>query len=334
MKTIIISPSGNLYGSEQVLIDYLQSGNSKHKVYVPVKSSLSIFLNKININYSNYFNLWLLYFSVIIDLLFRSYTTVYLNEAGHSKYISYLAGILKNKKFVIHIRLLEDCNSNRYPLGHLSNITFVTVSEFIANNFLYSSKVIHDGYNFIKNNNWVSEIDSTIKIGIIGRITKSKGFDEFISLFNHISNSDVEFHFYGDVSSDVELISSMNDLQNAHKILFHGFVESKDLIYSNINLVIHLNKQEPLGRIFFEALDYGIPLIGYHKGGIGEIVNTINYPHFVKNDDTNFNQQILGDLLNYKKLLFQYRTSLEIARENAKQYFSVLNYTQELNTLL
>ena len=288
MKTIIISPSGNLYGSEQVLIDYLQSGNSKHKVYVPAKSLLFNFLSKINIKYSNYSNLWFLYLFVFIDLLFRSYSTVYLNEAGHSKYISYLAVIFKNKKFVIHIRLLEDCNSNRYPLGHLSNITFVTVSEFISNNFPYPSKVIHDGYNFTKNNNWVSEIDNTIKIGIIGRITKSKGFDEFISLFNHISHLDVEFHFFGDVSSDVELISSMNDIQNAHKIMFHGFVESKDLIYSNINLVLHLNKQESLGRIFFEALDYGIPLIGFHKGGIGEISDCINYPHFVKNDITNY----------------------------------------------
>ncbi len=331
MKSIIISPSGNLYGSEQVLIDYLEITSLSHKVYFPANSLFEKYFNDKNFVSQKFFNLIFLYISVIFDLIFHNYQFVYINEAGHSKYISLLAKLFKRKNFIVHVRLLEDCDKHRYPFDHLSNIQFITVSDYISNKFPFQSLVLHDGYPFSNMLPWKHTSDSKIKIGIIGRITKTKGFDEFISLFNHISYLDVEFHFYGDVSSDVELICSINDLKNAHKIVFHGFVESKDLIYSNIYLVLHLNKHEPLGRIFFEALDYGIPFIGFRSGGIGEIANKINYPMFVADESINFNQHVLDTLISLSNQSNINFFDFELARQNAIRYFSTLNYSKILD---
>lgn len=40
---------------------------------------------------------------------------------------------------------------------------------------------------------------------------------------------------------------------------FHGFVNDKKQIYQSIDILLHFNKVEPLGRIVMEALDFGIP---------------------------------------------------------------------------
>lgn len=40
---------------------------------------------------------------------------------------------------------------------------------------------------------------------------------------------------------------------------FHGFVNDKKQIYQSIDVLLHFNKVEALGRIVMEALDFGIP---------------------------------------------------------------------------
>ncbi len=331
MKSIIISPSGNLYGSEQVLIDYLEITTLNHKVYLPANSLLEQFFKYKNFAFKKFFNLNFLYISVIIDLFFHGYKFVYINEAGHSKYISFLAKLFKRKKFIVHVRLLEDCDKHRYPFGHLSNIQFITVSDYISNKFPFQSLVLHDGYHFSNMLPWKYRSDSRIKIGIIGRITKTKGFEVFKSLFTTISHLNIEIHFYGELSSDLNLVKHFQCLPNFEKIKFHGFVSSKDHIYSNTDIVLHLNNQEALGRIFFEALDYGIPFIGFRSGGIGEIANTINYPLLVADESINFNQHVLDTLISLSNQSYTNFAGIEIARQNAIRYFSTLNYTRILD---
>lgn len=42
-----------------------------------------------------------------------------------------------------------------------------------------------------------------------------------------------------------------------------------------LDMLLHFNKVEALGRIFLEAVDYGIPLIGFNEGGIGEVSDSM-----------------------------------------------------------
>ena len=102
-------------------------------------------------------------------------------------------------------------------------------------------------------------------------------------------------------------------------------------IYSKIDLVLHLNIHEPLGRIFFEALDYGIPFVGFRSGGIGEIANKINYPMFVADESINFNQHVLDILVLISNQSNINSADFEIARQNAIRYFSTLKYSKILD---
>ena len=105
MKTsIIISPSGNFYGSERTLTDFLSSCQNKYIVYIPKKSILSVKINILKskhlLRYYNLNNIPFLYLKVVYHIIFQNINSVYINEAGHSKYIRLLSYIFSNIKFI------------------------------------------------------------------------------------------------------------------------------------------------------------------------------------------------------------------------------------------
>lgn len=114
---------------------------------------------------------------------------------------------------------------------------------------------------------------------MVSRICISKGFGLFTEAFLNSSGPSIEFHFYGDVNNELETVEIYNYLQSPKNRDFHGFVSVKFELFSDIQVLLHVNDNEPLGRIFFEILDYGIPFIRVNNGGIGEISELINPLH-------------------------------------------------------
>ena len=114
-KTIIISPSGNFYGSEQVLFDYLNTTNLSFQLFVPKDSFFEkkLLLQKKLWEFNrikSFRSVKILYFKIFLELLFKPIKSVYLNEAGHIRYIFILAKVFKSVKFIVHVRLVEDAS--------------------------------------------------------------------------------------------------------------------------------------------------------------------------------------------------------------------------------
>lgn len=285
-KTIIISPSGNYYGSEQVLVDFLLNSSNYYTVYIPFNSRLaaeiqSLKLKHIIKHYSLRF-LKLFYLKIALLFLFRRVNKIYINEGGHIRYIKLLAKLYPSAKFFVHLRILEDTELKRTGKIITPNITFITVSNFMLEHLKHigNKVMIYDPYNFsnylCKNN---TDVKKELRIGIVGRIVANKGIKDILGFFKFLiindSAKNYSFHFFGEVFYDketIELITEIKNLKNI-KIKFHGFISNKRLIYENINCLLHFNKYEPLGRIFFEALEYHKPLIGFNSGGIAELAN-------------------------------------------------------------
>ena len=135
-QTIIISPSGGWYGSEQMLFGHLQHSHDSYKVYVRSGGKLSTELKQLNKHQIVAFsNLKLFYLKVFFLLLFSKVNSVYINEGGHINYVKILSKIFKKARFVVHIRLVEDCEKNR-TVGLRSNVYLVCVSDFIRNRII------------------------------------------------------------------------------------------------------------------------------------------------------------------------------------------------------
>ncbi len=327
MKRIIISPSGNLYGSENVLLDYL--GTTKlqfHKIYVPENSKL--FSHSILCKYKRvcFYDVKVLYLQLFFEILFRNVKVIYCNEGGHSRYLLFLAKIFPRRKFILHIRLLEDTYLNRLPKNTQVNFELIAVSQTIKQQINVSSQIILDGYNFSKLKPFEIKHNGILKIGIIGRITKSKGIQDLVDRYSLFQNSPIEFHFFGDEGID---INGLIEFKNLVNVFFHGFISDKESIYDIIDLVVHLNGFESLGRIFFESLDYGKPFLGVNSGGIGEIAKLIDYNYV-------YDIESLFDTL-LKLSNNQVEINLEIlvlAREKAMIVFSQDAYTTSVDKIL
>ncbi len=300
-KSIIISPSGNFYGSEQVLFDYLENTLLCHTVYVPKESVFEPKLKKQNKHYiKDYSSLICLYLQVFIGLLFK-YHHLYLNEAAHVKYIHLLARIFKKRNFIVHIRISEDATESRLGIPR-SNITLIVVSDYIKSlikNPQHKTIRLYDPYLCNKLAAQKKREPIPIKrLGIIGRVTNSKGLKEIQSFISYAEKKQLEFEFrfYGHVENKLKEVKDFLakiETFNYSKCIFCGFIDNTSTIYNSIDAVLHLNRFEPLGRICFESYAHGLPLFGFNSGGIGELTKAFDTANLTVEYKPGWEEQLL-----------------------------------------
>ncbi len=324
---IIVSPSGKLYGSENVLFDFLKNSSLKFDViHVPKKSQFKEKLELNNFKTKGFSNVKLLYFSLLLELFIKKVKSFYCNEAGHVRYIAILAQLFPKVNFVVHVRILEDTLRIKKTFR---NLQFVAISKTILQHMNNSASLVYDGYHFTEKRVWNLSASDKLKIGIVGRVTSSKGIDLFTQAFIQGCGPGIEFHFYGDVDIEYEKTDIFQHLRSQKNVYFNGFVSDKNLIYTNINVLMHVNENEPLGRIFFEILDYGKPFIGINKGGIAEIANQINYPYVFEKEQL----AIMLNGLRNEQWEFDFHR-LENSRKIVLRDFGIEKYTRRIDCFL
>lgn len=338
-KIAIISPSGKFYGSEQTLYEFLNETSKKFDVYI--KSENEGLLSKISKeskhSYFEFSNLYLLYLKLILKLIFQ-YDVLYINEAGHIKYVKILARLFHSKKFVIHVRLTEDTKFERLKNIN-SNIKLISVSRYIQELILKSigkqTDVLSSPFRAKDENaSWPKSLHNkeVMDIGVIGRVTSSKGIHNCISFIEYLekNNHPLTINFFGDINNEDLLVKKLMDIIKELKfvkIKFHGFIRNKKGIFENSDVIVHFNENEPLGVVFFEALNNKTPFIGFNSGGIGEIASKLDLNNFIVNEKEwekeLFKQLKSIDLIKYKK-----------AYENMLKYYSPNYYSRKLECLL
>lgn len=348
MKRIaIVSPSGNFYGSEQVLYDFLSCTHKNYHIYLPS----GLLYNKLKElgkhSLHTYGSLKLLYVKLAIMLFVGKYDGIYINEGGHVKYVNILADLFPHKHFFVHIRLLEDTYSSRLGKEH-KNVSYVSVSEYITSEVMRNSGLhcspLYDIYNPVSGFDemkWIKLHDSTLRVGIIGRVTVTKGLHD-ISTFcdyceKHPMQLDIEFHFYGGIDSHIPEVCAFVERTNTYKhikCIFHGYVNDKNQIYSSFDILLHFNRIEALGRIVMEALDFGVPFIGFQDGGIGELARNYGVGKYMveHRDDWEkcLQNQIINLVANNESIVADYGN----AKALMKELCSPATYTQHLEALL
>lgn len=339
-KSIFISPSGNFYGSEQVLFDYLNNTKIPFQLFLPKNSLFESKLNEIkhtNVIKWGFINIKLLYLEIAFNLLFKKYKSLYLNEAGHIKYINLLAKFFPKVNFVVHIRLVEDTNLLRINKP-LPNLRFVSISKYIHDLLPIKSELLYDPYPFDDTIQKKPMQNGKIKIGVIGRLSIGKGLDKLIQLASEIQNDrafeDFEFYLYGDPIYSNESKFYLELIPSFKMLIPMGFESQKSKIYQNINAVMHLCETEPLGRIFLESINFEIPLIGFNSGGIGEIARITNATDLLVELQENWIVEWKEKLLKLKGY-FKGNSNINIVQKaKAMEVFSLANYVSSLDEII
>ena len=346
-RIAVVSPSSNYYGSEQVLYDYLVTTGLNFDIYVPKGKFYDILrkCDRLSHNIRTYSNIQWLYVCLYFKLLLNRLDGIYINEGGHSKYLKFLGRIFPRKNFFIHIRLLEDCSASR--IGDMpKNVKLIAVSEYISDTIKreteQTSITLTDVYRIkhqITQYKARQHTHTPIVIGIVGRLTQTKGLDEIIDFCAYAdshSNHPLVISFYGDVDNTSEKVAMFQqECQSFQRIKckFLGYVNGADNIYPNINILLHFNKQEPLGRIAFEALDFEVPFIGFKAGGIGEIAKLTGLESFmVDTDAKDFAEKFLR--LIDSAVTEESYNAYQNARQIMIKICSPETYTSRLNAVL
>jgi len=325
-KTVIISPSGKFYGSEQTLFTFLTTTTRKYDVYVNANDGklLEYLTRKTSHTIRPYRNVRLLFLEIFFHLFTNKYSRVYVNEAGFIRYVKVLAKLLPKKKFFVHVRLTEDTTFNRLN-GITPNIFLISVSRFIAGlvkqNINISTPIISSPLRGERSDNF-EEIGEIKKIGVIGRVCSTKGLAELKTLCDHleqVKKDSKEIYLFGEVQmNDPEVSAFLEAIKNYKYVNVHlkGFEHDKKKIYGTVDVVAHFNRFEPLGVIFLEALVHGVPFIGFNEGGIGEIANNIGLESYLVSPKENWVE-------DFARKIEDLRNSIKIYQQAALKMYDV-----------
>jgi glycosyltransferase involved in cell wall biosynthesis len=349
-KTAIVSPSGNFYGSEQVLFDFLSQTSTAYQVWLPQNSILQQKVSAIpnlihDIRLFDTQKLYLLYLRLGFGLLVGRLEALYINEGGAVRYIRLLAKCLPHRRFYLHLRMLVDAQVARLGSVLPTNIQLISVSDFltkaIPTTLQAQTTTIYDPYCFDFKPNIGLKEGTILKIGIVGRVAFSKGLGLIQTMLLALDRTnprwqqEIAFHFFGDLIADEKVAQTVAQLSEQYSgVHFHGYAD-RSTIYSTIDAVLHLNTEEALGRIYFEALNYGLPVLGFAEGGIGEIARHLQLEQFtVSKQDDNWIDALLFKIQDLRNTYTASAATFALTQTKAAALYNITTYTKSIDVLL
>lgn len=250
-----------------------------------------------------------------------------------------LAQIFRKKKFLVHVRIKEDAETSRWKRIP-GNVQVITISKYMRDLLPMESTLLYDSYIFSKQGTGthVGVIENPLRVGVIGRISSTKGVYELLEVLQWIQSlSPKHYHFYlfGEEGLDIKGSGTLQKILNHPFVTMLGFVKYKQEIYSRIDLVLHVSKTEPLGRIFFEAIDEGKPLVGFDSAGIGEIGHLTGLDELLADATVMDNGKALFEKLEMARNNYTvYAEKVMSSKEKATEIFDIKKYSGTLDKFL
>lgn len=295
-KILVIEPSGNLYGSEMVLMDILTNIKNKDldfTVVIPPGAVLSEELHKYGINHIDILNIHhgpvqkiVSYLKVILYLLRNRFHLIFINQAGILRAMALIAKIL-GIPVVCEVSTLEDgLLVNGMHHRYLRNVkSFICNSKFIAENLHVpdsQKSILYYGYQWKKLNPLIRTETNPFHIVLLGRISESKGHFLLVKAMKELRSrldNEVKIFFVGDApnkETDEKIKLEIASANLESYFVFRGFQHNLNRELSDKNLMVIPSLKEPFGRIFCESAEAGLPVIVADSGGLGELSKTFN----------------------------------------------------------
>lgn len=194
-------------------------------------------------------------------------------------------------KHISHIREFMDLDFSAHFIGgnKLKRKYFgmsdgvIYVSQSLAN-WINSNEPLSSNqiviYNGIQVNNTIRyktlESERPINLGIVGIFDEAKGQHLAIQYFYRLlaEMPSAMLHLYGDKRCKYKqkLYTLVEKLDIKNRVVFHGFVKDPATIYKEMDALLMFSRMEGFGRVTVEAMQYGVPVIGYNSGGTAEII--------------------------------------------------------------
>lgn len=180
-----------------------------------------------------------------------------LNEA--------IVGLYSILPHYLQKKIINLANWHVYPSKFLLD-SYKPYLEPGANN----NSIIYNGVYFKNNLDYKRKINSSPRIGIVGRINSQKGQMEILELLKQNQQIDIILKIFGIGTPDE--IRLLEKFQDQIKMELMGF-QPREMIFSEIDFLLVNAQNESFGRVIAEAFYFGIPVIARASGAIPELIH-------------------------------------------------------------
>jgi len=295
LKVLCIDPAGNLWGSEQVLLDMLPVlERFTPAVCCPPRSPLHRELRRRGVTVLPFYvaNLHkrskaargLACLGVLASCIAWRPDIIYLNQSGCYKIVLVVARLIRIP-VVAHVRIFEDAAylaRQRPTRSRLHGL--VAISNAIANEIREHAelaaiplRMVYDGYAPRRQAPGCSSQPRKGKsLACVGRIVPIKAHDLLLEtlalLLKRIPDVTCSILGTGDgLERDLKVTAQVLGLGRCVQWL--GFVSDPHRVLEVTELLLLPSHREPLGRVIFEAWDAGcLPVVYAGSGGAAEAI--------------------------------------------------------------
>lgn len=349
------------------VIEYLKNNGYQVKLILPKDGAIIKELNEKQIDYEvvnmftqlYYYKHQLKYLALpVLDIL--TYTKLgkltniakeYNPDLIYSNTSAEMVGIKIAKrlgvKHISHIREFMDLDhSAKYLFGNKAKKEYIDQSDGV----IYVSKAVANHvnqgepladwqkviYNGVACTNEVFEsrpLKDSINFGIVGIFDPEKGQDLAIKYFADVVKKypKSKLHVWGDKDGSYKksLYALVNALALTESVIFHGFEKRAEVIYGDMDVLLMCSRCEGFGRVTVEAMQRGIPVMGYNAGGTTELVKD-GFNGYLFYDQESFNYKL--------SLMLQSDEHFNILRKNAynesREKYSVEVYCHNVESFV
>jgi glycosyltransferase involved in cell wall biosynthesis len=292
-RALIIEPAGNLWGSEQILLEFItRMPNIQVAVCCPPKVPLIAELEKLSVRVFPYF-IYALHeksklkrFWASVGVMRACYQfrpdVIFLNQGGCYQ-VTLLASVLFDLPIVAHIQIYEDVTyfCERHPSPRRLR-GLVCISSSIAQEFrgchrlsAVPQHLLYHSYVSRADQSLQSKVDN--RVACVGRVVPVKGQDLLIRAIKRLvdDGEKIDCVMVGDGPGHFvrELKQVAGTGAAASHIHWLGYRADVVSVLANCVVVACPSHREPLGRVIFEAWDAGaVPVACEKSGGAAEII--------------------------------------------------------------
>jgi glycosyltransferase involved in cell wall biosynthesis len=264
---------------------------------------------------------------------------------GHFFIFPWIARYLKNCKIVTVGNVLRQYSRRNAFLNFIEKclmiIFFTPAWIIIANSEMTKYELSHLGINEekikivyprvilpseIKED--VYKDNDRFNIIFVGEFCPYKELYILILALSRLKHLNIHLHMVGE-KSDPEyfsrLMKTVSKFGIENKITFYGCLEGEELTrqYKKADILVNPCRAEGYGRVFIEAMHFGLPVIGANQGGAKEIVkNGINGFLFKPANSEDLSEKI--------KILYSDKILREKMSLNAVEASRKANFTEDI----
>jgi len=154
--------------------------------------------------------------------------------------------------------------------------------------------------------------NSYLRLGAVGRMIPLKNQLSLLKAIKRLNKriqDKIEVNFFGD-GECLNTLQTYHQANLAHvNVVFHGMVSDRELIYSNIDVLIVTSETEGLSMVIIEAMANKIPVVATNVGGNPKLVVANNTGWLFEYEDDAVLADYIENIFQNKELVKQYGDS-------------------------